>query len=206
MAVSLRHALAQALAVCGMVAVWPAFVVSVPSASSRTPTTCAELRVWAEAYRDATPTLDEFARFDRAQRRAMFGAVAPSVRAALWREQMRRLGRQSRWSPAQRGLFRDASAQITPELYEQEPVALGALVVLKSQVDAAFAIPGERRVWLDLGDMVAATTAARAPYCDCNLSSQDCWGGALCASVACTPFSPGCGFLGASVCNGRCER
>lgn len=205
MAVSLRHALAQALVVCGMVAVCPSSMAPVSFAASGELTTCAELRAWAEGFRDAAPSLDQFARFDQAQRRAIFGSVTPAVRAALWREQLTQLAEQPRWASTQHALFQDAMTVITTEVYERRPAALEALAVFRHRVDAAFTEPTERRVWFELGGVVTPGTAtARVPYCDCNLAAQDCWGGALCANVACDLYSPGCGFAGASVCNGRC--
>ena len=200
MAVTLRHALAHALAVCGMIAVFPAFIAST-AFPAEAPRTCDELRVWAEAYRDATPTLDDFARFDAVEQRAVFGVLAPRVRAAVWREHLRRLEGLSHWSTAQRDLLREARLFTTPALYEQRPARLLELANLKRRVDAMFVTPAERKVWFELGTVPTATSLA--PDCNCNTLEQDCWA-SVCTAGGCNWSSPGCGFFLNNVCNGRC--
>lgn len=207
MAVSLRHALALTVVVCGMVAVCPTFVSPVSVASPGTPTTCAQLRAWAEAYRDATVTLDEFARFDRARRGAVFAAIAPAVRATLWREHLLRQSRQTAWSVAQRALFLEALPLVTPELYEQHPDALLALERFAEKVNITFTENAEKRAWFDLagpGPVLPLAPISQVPWCNCSLAFQDCFGGAPCNDNPCKAFGPGCGMAGAYSCDGRC--
>lgn len=207
MAVPFRHALARALAVCGMIAVGPMFAIPNATMASETPSACAELRSWAEAYREVTPTptLDDFGRLDRAHRVALFGAVTPAVRSALWQERLRRLAQEPNWSTSERALFHEAPVFMTPAFYEQSPDAILALRAFEKKVAAVFVTTARKRVWYDLvNPFPSVLEVAQIPWCDCNLDFQDCWGGAPCNGSPCKDFGPGCGFGGGFGCNGRC--
>src|SRR5688572_16791158 len=119
------HRCSRALVVCGLLLASQAFVVSAPR-SSASDTHCSSLRRWAHAFEQSSLTLDQIARFDRPHRLAIFSAVTPSVRASLWREQLRRFESRPDLTDAQRALVAEGRTLVTPALYERQPAAMAA--------------------------------------------------------------------------------
>lgn len=198
-----------ALVVCGLLLASQAFVVSAPR-SSASDTHCSSLRAWAHAFEKSSLTLDQIARFDRPHRLAIFSAVSPSVRASLWREQLRRFEAQSDLTTTQRALVAEGRTLITPALYEREPAATAAYQKFWSKASESFVSFEQRRAWGDLGSLAGAEAAAARPpkklgadWCQCGTSSAavDC--GGPCYGGGCVEFS-GCGSSGTNWCNGFC--
>jgi hypothetical protein len=192
--------------------------------SSPTPTTsqCAQLRQWAMVYAGKTPTLNELAKYDRPHRIAIFNAVSPKVRSALWNEQLGRLDQRS-LSVEQHALISEGRRLTTPALYDpkqpaQRAAAQQALMRFWPRVEKAFPTPDELRPWYLLGsvngtaeiqpphtawDSVTRLVVAKAEnsYCVCSTL----WGGECsgCGGGGCT-WVGGCGPFGDWTCNGTC--
>ena len=190
-------------------AVFCGLLVSGPLPSSAiSASSCAALRAWAVSYEHSTPTLDELAGFDRAHRRAIFTAVSPGVRAALWREQIRRLGAQPDLTATQHALTVEAIGLLTPALYLHEPQATAAFQEFRQRAERAFVTFAHQRAWTDLGAL-SGTDARQAhadvDYCNCKIGggTGQC-GGVSCVSGPCELIW-GCGFSGVETCNGLCQ-
>jgi hypothetical protein len=201
-----------ALVVCGLLLASQAFVVSAPK-SSASDTHCSSLRAWAHAFEKSSLTLDQIARFDRPHRLAIFSAVSSSVRASLWREQLRRFEAQSDLTTAQRALVAEGRTLVTPALYEREPAAMHAYQLFWARAAESFVSTEQRRGWSDLGSVAGAASAAAKPpkgktnadWCQCSTASGgfDC-GGVACLGADCQGFG-GCGPSGTNFCNGFCN-
>jgi hypothetical protein len=193
---------ARALALCALILASQTIVMT-----STPETSCEALRRWARPYADARPTLDDLAPFDRPHRLAIFNAIMPEARAALWREQLDRFGRSPELSDAQRALVREGIALTTPALYRHDATAAAAMAAFWTRAEGAFS-RDQRRVWFSLGAGLAVTsTATRVVddnWCNCN----DGWGWFECESGFCPDGGCqerlGCGPSGGSACNGRC--
>jgi hypothetical protein len=213
--VRLVHRCSLAFVVCGLLLASQAFVVSAPR-SPASDTHCSSLRAWGHAFENTSLTLDQIARFDRPHRLAIFNAVTPSVRASLWREQLRRFESQPDLTAAQRALVAEGRTLISPALYEREPAAMAAYQRFWTRASESFMSFDQRRAWGDLGSMAGAKAAAvpvvgakppnksSADWCQCSTSTGafDCFG-AACFSADCQGFA-GCGSSGSAWCNGVC--
>ena len=205
------HRCSLAFVVCGLLLASQAFVVSAPR-SSASDTHCSSLRAWGHAFENTSLTLEQIARFDRPHRLAIFNAVTPSVRASLWREQLRRYEAQPDLTAAQRALVAEGRTLITPALYEREPAAMAAYQTFWSKASESFVSFDQRRAWADIGALAGAAgpaAAARPPkkleagWCECNIWSgaTDC--GGPCYATGCMEYT-GCGSGGTNWCNGTC--
>ena len=219
---SVRRSLATA-AVCGLLVCAQIVIVSLPTtATSASSSSCSALRAWAAPYRTSAPTLDRLAGLDPSHRRAIFSAVTPEVRAALWREHLRRSASQPDMSTEQQILLTRALTLATPSLYRQDPTATSAVDALWHEAMKSFMTPADRRIWFDLGsvstpqasttvslwDRIARPFRARAQetvFCNCNFSYGwlECTSG-FCGGGTWTLFF-GCGPLGNKDCNGLCS-
>jgi hypothetical protein len=200
---SLRTGVRGALLCAGL-----AVLVS-QSATVRAKSSCAALQQWAQQYRDASFSLDQLANFDRAHRLAIFGTVSPEVRAALWREQIRRLGDRPDLTAAQRALTVEGVALLTPALYRHEPRATAAFQGFEQRVDRAFVTMADQRVWRDLGvlnRLVPDRRAMDVEFCECKvgLGSAQC-GGVPCGGAEGCRIIQACGFTGLQICDGMCQ-
>jgi hypothetical protein len=203
----------RALVVCGLLLASQAFVVSAPK-SSASDTHCTSLRKWAHAFENTSLTLDQIARFDRPHRLAIFGAVSSSVRASLWREQLRRFESQPDLTAAQRALIAEGRTLVTPALYDREPAAMHAYQLFWTRAAESFVSTEQRRGWSDLGSVAGAVSAAAArppkgksssEWCQCSTANSqfDCFG-SPCFGADCQAFA-GCGSSGSAWCNGFCN-
>jgi|SRR5581483_4062530 len=184
-----------------------AFVLCSPW-SSVSANSCAALRAWAQPLAGTAPTLDDLARYDRAHRRALFNVLAPDVKAALWREQIRRFSERPELTLTQRALAREGATLHTAALYERDPSARQAHAAFWQRAAAAFADPLSQRAWTDLGASFTgpATAGTGQNYCECKIGggTGQC-GGVSCGNPAgCTAVS-GCGISGTETCNGMCQ-
>lgn len=208
----------RTLPACGIAAAVIAFVTPVPAATS--PSLCATLKVWAEQnYRGASPSLDEIARFDHPHRLAIFTAVAPEVRAGLWKEQLRRAANRADLTAEQRRLLIDAQALATPTAYvkplKDQKEMSASLRDFTTRAKAAFTTPEHRRLLIDIGASAGAAgmrppsgpfgKTAQVPWCQCSGASYD-WDclGAPCDDAPCQGFW-GCGMMQQFYCHGMCK-
>lgn len=192
------------------------------SRAAPTDTSCAALHHWAQQYRDASPSLEQLARFDRAHRIAIFNAVPATVRAGLWREQLRRFRAWPDLSGGQRAAIDDRLMQINQTIYEQA-AERAATRPAWTRIAPLFPRVEQRRVWFDLGAVVSVEgvaapslydrlgrpfrTATLGPttWCECSFAygNVECYPGG-CASSPCTQKT-GCGFTGTDTCSGMCS-
>jgi hypothetical protein len=199
----LLHRSSRALVVCGLLLASQAFVVSAPR-SSASDTHCSSLRRWAHAFENTSLTLDQIARFDRPHRLAIFNAVTPSVRASLWREQLRRFESQPDLTATQRALVVEGRSLVTTALYEREPAAMQTYQQFWSRASQSFSSFDQARAWHDLGAVAGAKPPrTRSDGCQCSTAHglYDC--GGSCVGAGCEGY-PGCGPIGTAWCNGFC--
>jgi hypothetical protein len=182
---------------------------SISPVSSTTERPCDALRRWAAPYRGTSPTLDDLARFDLGHRRAIFNAIGPDARAALWREQLRRFEAQPDLTASQRALVREGLTLTTPALYAGDTAAKAAHAAFWQRADGAFT-RAQKTPWLVLGVTTAApmirATLAREDWCECNNGygwlECESW---LCPGGGCDEWL-GCGPNWGHSCNGKCVR
>jgi hypothetical protein len=208
MAIPSRRTL-QAFVVGGLLFVCPALFASFSSSSSVSASSCAALQAWAQPFAGTAPTLDELARYDRAHRRAIFNAIAPDVRAALWREQITRFGARAELSPQQHALTTEAAGLLTPALYRRDAAARQAFETFWRRASTDFSDTLSQRAWSDLGALATSAAAVRATdttWCECKIGggTGQC-GGTSCGDPGgCTQIG-GCGISGLQTCNGMCQ-
>jgi len=182
---------------------------------------CDALRQWAQRYADTRPSLEEFAIFSRGERIAIFNAIGPEARAALWRDQLRQFSQRPDLSQRQRAIVLEAIALTTPAAYAEDAQAGRRLSDFSSSAVSAFSTSSHRRVWFDLGVVVETSAAAapsiwtqvthafrpaaQSPSCDCNkqFAQEDCPGG-QCIDADCSWTDWGCGTAWAWPCKGMC--
>ncbi len=204
-------------ALCALLVSGQILIVSLPTAAT-SGSSCSALRAWAAPYQNTIPTLDEVAKFDRGHRLAIFNAVAPDVRAALWQEQLRRFAQRPELSVTQRELLLRAAALATPALYRRDPETANAVEELWTRAEKVFTSREQRRIWFDLGAVVPPRLdstlsdrfarpfqeSAQGDFCECNIA----YGWLECASGFCSggdcEWWVGCGPIGDRVCNGIC--
>jgi hypothetical protein len=169
---------------------------------------CVALQAWAHAYVHAPLTLDEFARFDRPHRVALFSEISPAARAGMMREQLRRLVQRSDLTEAQRALIVEAIPLTTPALYEDDPVARKTFDTYWARASKVFTPLPQARDWFQIGGRVQTTSPALSTNEDgiCRCYTADPWPDcldSLCDAAACQ-FRTGCGWGGSHFCNGLC--
>jgi hypothetical protein len=169
---------------------------------------CETLRRWAQQYAGTRPTLDDLAPFDRAHRLAIFTAIRPDARAALWREQLTRFESQPDLTASQRALVREGIALTTPALYSGHKAAAASLALLWTRVEPAFSRT-QLSAWVTLGSVLSAAaapaTTGNEGFCECSSA----YGWLHCESMSCPSAGCeewlGCGPNGGNVCNGYCK-
>jgi hypothetical protein len=196
-----RHS-SRALLLCALVFASQTIVMT------STPTKpCETLRRWAHQYEGTRPTLDALAPFDRGHRLAIFNAIEPDARAALWREQLDRFSQSPHLSDAQRALVREGIALTSPALYAGDKSAAAALAAFWQRAGGAFGRE-HRAAWFVLGvtatTSIASVRTADENWCECS----DRWGWLECESGLCPggwcDEWLGCGLNGGDSCNGKC--
>jgi hypothetical protein len=217
MAPVFRRSTTALVVCCGLLLASQALFVSLPT-SAASASSCAELRRWAQPFTHTAPTLDQLAGYDRPHRVAIFNAVTPAVRSALWQEQLRRFDQRTDLSFSQHALINEARALTTPAFYNRDQAAQQTFLQFWSRADKAFTSPDQRRPWFTLAsesdapqlrltismwDRLANPFVARADnvFCECSTG----WGGecSSCHVTGCTQFV-GCGPTGGWTCNGSC--
>jgi hypothetical protein len=202
----------RALAMYGAVVASTAAFLSLPT-TARTESACEVLREWARPYQGASVTYDEFARFDRPHRLAIFNAVSPDIRAALVQEQLRRFSQRPDLNAPQRASIAEAMTLTTAALYERQPAAIQKHREFWSRTDQLFTSIEQRRPWFDIGNVNVAPAialenaglsrkAVAFGFCQCA-TDWDCFGGACGGGGGCTTWQ-GCGPQGFQYCGGMC--
>lgn len=82
---------------------------------------CQQGKDWATAHANALPqTMSELVSFPSPMRRAIFHAVSPDRKAAMWKEQLAAFRESTGLSAEQRDFIARASSAITPDLYRNQ--------------------------------------------------------------------------------------
>ncbi|HET7464649.1 MAG TPA: bacteriocin fulvocin C-related protein [Longimicrobium sp.] len=168
------------------------------------PPACVVAARWVRAHHDRLPTtLAEYARYDQVHRRAIYDALPPATRQAMWRQHLDGYLRPgSPLTEPQKAAVRDAMTYL-PVLTVNNPdraVARGLRDRLSTQFDRALL----RRVFFKLGPAPAAPAdAGKRPLCDCD-TDGDCSSGTVCKPLLCS-FTTGCGIFGSDTCTGVCR-
>jgi hypothetical protein len=202
-------------------------VVTSPVPTAADSESCARMREWASTYvaTRAALTLDDIAPLTRAERVAVFNAIAPEVRADLWREQLHRFAARADVTAAQRAFILAERERLNADAYR--PAGDRAARRAKSQAFWASASPlfpsqEHRRIWFDIGAVVntpraqitataaprlisAPTALAQDPLCECSgvWSHIECAPGGYCDGDWCQSHG-GCGPEGMDWCTGMC--
>lgn len=170
------------------------------------PPECAVAAAWVRAHPTELPTtLAGLAKHTKLYRRAIYDALPPATREAMWREQLEGYLRPgSPLTETQKASVRRVITQL-PALTAAHPNrALSRS--LRAQLSTQFDRPLLREVFITLGPTpVPAEPAANArrPLCDCA-DDGECFAGSTCKPVICS-FNTGCGVGGADTCWGVCR-
>jgi len=169
------------------------------------PPECVVASRWVRAHRGELPsTLAEISRYSILYRRAIYDALPPATRQALWREHLEGiLASDQALTGAQRAAIRESMA-LLPALTAAHPDrAVGDR--LRDHLKTLFDAPTYKRVFATLGPQPAPDpqAAAKRPLCDCE-SDYDCGGFGTCAYVICS-FTTGCGPYWGYTCTGVCR-
>ncbi len=218
MAPVFRRSTTALVVCCGLLLASQALVVSLPT-SAASKSTCEALRHWAQPFTHTAPTLDQLSAYDRPHRIAIFNAVSPAVRSALWQEQLRRIDQRSDLTTEQHALLNEAENLVTPEFYNHDAAARKTFLQFWPRVEKAFPTREQIRPWYQIGTQNAApiqvqptlsmldklsnpfVAKADQSFCECSTG----WGGECspCKLGGCTQFV-GCGPTGGWTCNGHC--
>jgi hypothetical protein len=214
-----RRSTAALVVCCGVLLASQALLVSVPM-SAASGGSCSDLRRWAQSYKDASPSIEQLARYDRSHRSAIFNTVKPQVRSALWQEQLRRFDQRPDLTVTQHALIAEARGLMTPALYNYEPAAMKSFDEFWSRADKQFMSPTQRTGWFSListpvpdrsiasmlDKLVRPFVAnAQTPWCECNTAfgASECASG-HCSGATCNWMASGCGPGLSKPCNGMC--
>ncbi len=204
---------------CLLVLVAQALIVSLPTSGVSSPSSCSQLRRWADTYRNTSPTLDRIVSFDRAHRVALLSALPAETQAALWREHLRRFSQRADLSDVQRQLIVEGISLTVPALYRHDAAANQALDEFWVRAKFTFSTRTEALPWFDMGraaekqshptsllDRLVAPFRAEAgtQWCECTTSWTEIFCPGSCVTSGCT-FTNGCGLDGRSICNGMCQ-
>ncbi|HEV7588635.1 MAG TPA: bacteriocin fulvocin C-related protein [Longimicrobium sp.] len=170
------------------------------------PPECAVAAAWVRAHQGALPTtLAGLSRHSKLYRRAIYDALPPATREAMWREQLEGYLRPGQpLTETQKAAVRQVIAQL-PALTAVHPDQALARS-LRAQLSTQFERPLLRQVFFALGPASAQPEPAangRRPLCDCD-GDGDCFPGTTCKPVLCS-FTTGCGVSGAETCTGVCR-
>ena len=112
-----------------------------------------KIDAWVAAHQDGLlQKLAELACYPMAYRRAIIGAVSPSVREAIWREHLGGfLGPESRLSPAQQDFVREAMAALPTLMAEDRETALALALEFKQRASLLFSRQQACLIFVTLG-------------------------------------------------------
>jgi hypothetical protein len=217
MAPVFRRSTTALVVCCGLLLASQALVVSLPT-SAASKSTCEALRHWAQPFTHTAPTLDQLSAYDRQHRIAIFNAVSPAVRSALWQEQLRRFDERSNLTTEQHSVINEVSRLATPAFYNQDPAARQSFSQFWPRAEKAFPTRDQIRPLYQIGsqnnappiqltlsmwDQLARPFVAKADnaFCECSTGwNGECIG---CSLGGCTTWT-GCGPIGGWQCNGHC--
>jgi hypothetical protein len=217
MAKVLRRSTTALVVCCGLLLASQALVVSLPT-SAASKSTCEALRHWAQPFSHTAPTLDQVTGYDRGHQKAIFNAVSPAVRSALFQEHLRRFDQRTDLTVEQHALITEARGVATAAFYNHDAAALQTFQQFWPRVGKAFPSQEQIRPWYQLGpqtstvqpqstltmwDRLSKPFVARADntFCDCSSG----WTGECsnCTGGGCTQWT-GCGPFLNWTCNGHC--
>lgn len=186
----------------------PAFAVMLTTLGTAAPIgeppECMVAQQWVDAHAGELPTtLAELSRHSMAYRRAIYQALPPATREALWREQLEGYLRPRHpLSEAQQAAVRQVIAKL-PALTAATPDRAEARR-MRAHLSTLFDQQQFRELFIRLGSEPArAQGESRLPSCDC-IDDPDCSWGTVCKYSFCN-FTIGCGFAGADECLGVCR-
>jgi hypothetical protein len=170
------------------------------------PPECAVAAAWVRAHRSELPTtLAGLSRHTKLYRRAIYDALPPATREAMWREQLEGYLRPGQpLTETQKVAVRQVIAQLPALTAVRPDQALARR--LRTQLSTQFERPLLKQVFFTLGPTPAqpeAAAHARRPLCDCD-GNGDCFPGTTCKPVICS-LTTGCGVGGAETCIGVCR-
>jgi hypothetical protein len=169
------------------------------------PPACAEAAAWVRAHPGALPTtLAGLSRHSKLYRRAIYDALPPATREAMWREQLEGYLRPgSPLTETQKAAVRQVVAQL-PALTAVHPDQALARR-LRAQLSTQFERPLLRQVFFTLGPAPAQPEPANGarPLCECD-GDGDCFPGTTCKPLICS-WTTGCGVTGSETCTGVCR-
>ncbi len=165
---------------------------------------------WVEANAHRLPTtLEGFAEFDLARRRAIFRAVSSKTRVRYWQQHLDKVLVENRGLTDRQRSFVVGEKARLPE-YARLPPQGARLDVLEKRAVAVMGPELARAAFsfASLGGEAPSWVGVEGawPECDCDDQgpSGDC-DGAICDEGAiCHPDPLGCGFLGLEACLGLC--
>lgn len=206
----------RALVVCAIALATPAFTVSHSAPTEN----CETLLNWARTqYANHPPTLAQLATFDRPHRLAIFTAIAPEARAALWRAQLATFSASVDLTAAQRSFIEEVISTTTPAIYAQDAATRQERGRRNAERAAQlFTSRAHLAVFYDLGGTAIAAppvpslierltpscvASAQYPYCQCSIESPWPECGGPCVGATCQGWN-GCGWQGWYDCNGNC--
>lgn len=170
------------------------------------PPECAVAAAWVRAHHAALPgNLAELSRYSRLYRRAIYDALPPATREAMWREQLGGYLRPgTTLTQPQQAAVRRVMAEL-PRLTAAHPDrALSRR--LRTELSTQFDRQLLRQVFISLGPTPTRgdrTVDGRRPLCDCA-DDGECFVGETCKPILCS-FTTGCGVGGADTCWGVCR-
>ncbi len=169
---------------------------------------CVRAAAWVRAHHEQLPTtLAGLSRHSTLYRRAIYDALPPATRQALWRQHLGGYLRPgTTLTEPQQAAVRQVIAQL-PMLTAVHPDRERARA-LQARLSTQFERPLLREVFVKLGGPVptqpaVGTANTRRPLCDCA-DNGECSPGETCKTVICS-FQSGCGVGGWETCWGVCR-
>lgn len=172
---------------------------------------CQALEKWVSQLDKLPADYDSFMSLDSEQRRAVYGRLASSQRAALWHRQLSEALAQDGWNENQRALIAETRAFASAENIEagiagfgsRHEAAKAAVSSLEARVKQAFSAAEAKQLFFALGPQ-APSRSGLAVQCVCSLDWDDpCGPEGQCIPGGCTEVKY-CGILWYVTCDGLC--
>jgi hypothetical protein len=114
---------------------------------------CVRAEEWVRAHSGSLPTLyDQLASYPMSHRRAIFGNLAPEVRADLWQEQLSRFQAERDLTPDQQEFVEWCKREaVTPDNYRRGGLGEEVLKTTADRIVALFTEYEDRRLFVQLG-------------------------------------------------------
>jgi hypothetical protein len=158
---------------------------------------------------------------DVSARKAVYRNLAPEMKAALWRVQLRRFAQSVELDQRQRDLIGAAMQLLSEETFSNAPADAElqrSFVQLEEQVRLAFPRALAAEVFARLGPAtdksivsvtpkggrIAVEARSTVPNCSCSQASDWCFSG-TCGGGLCYSVQSDCGFFWRYDCTGVCN-